>query len=70
MALTKEVTSATIKKYGAKETDTGNVKVQIAIMTQRVQQLTEHIQEGTYLHKVCSVPLRWPLRALHSAHAF
>ena len=58
MALTKEVTSATIKKYGAKETDTGNVKVQIAIMTQRVQQLTEHIQEGTYLHKVRSVPLR------------
>ena len=30
MALTKETTSATIKKYGAKETDTGNVKVQIA----------------------------------------
>ena len=41
-ALTKETTSATVKKYGAKETDTGNVKVQIAIMTQRVQQLTEH----------------------------
>ena len=42
MALTKEATSATVKKYGAKDTDTGNVKVQIAIMTQRVQQLTEH----------------------------
>ena len=42
MALSKEATSATVKKYGAKETDTGNVKVQIAIMTQRVQQLTEH----------------------------
>ena len=42
MALSKEATSATVKKYGAKETDTGNVKVQIALMTQRVQQLTEH----------------------------
>ena len=40
MALTKETTSATIKKYGAKDTDTGNVKVQIALMTQRIQQLT------------------------------
>ena len=44
MALTKEATSATVKKYGAKETDTGNVKVQIAIMTQRVQQLTDHVK--------------------------
>lgn len=42
MALTKETTAATIKKYGAKDTDTGSVKVQIALLTQRVQQLTEH----------------------------
>ena len=42
MALTKERTAATVKKYGAKETDTGSVKVQIALLTQRVQQLTEH----------------------------
>ena len=40
MALTKETTAATIKKYGAKENDTGNVKVQIALLTQRVQQLS------------------------------
>ncbi|MDD5930756.1 MAG: 30S ribosomal protein S15 [Spirochaetales bacterium] len=43
MALAKETTSATVKKYGAKENDTGNVKVQIALMTQRVQQLTDHV---------------------------
>ena len=42
MALTKETTSSLVSKYGANEGDTGNVKVQIAIMTQRVQQLTEH----------------------------
>ncbi|MCR5188775.1 MAG: 30S ribosomal protein S15, partial [Treponema sp.] len=40
MALTKETTAATVKKYGAKDTDTGSVKVQIALLTQRVQQLT------------------------------
>ncbi|MCR4954549.1 MAG: 30S ribosomal protein S15 [Treponema sp.] len=44
MALTKEATAATVKKYGAKDTDTGNVKVQIALLTQRVQQLTEHVK--------------------------
>ncbi len=44
MALTKETTAATVKKYGAKDTDTGNVKVQIALMTQRINQLTEHTQ--------------------------
>ena len=43
--LTKETTSATIKKYGAKDTDTGNVKVQIALMTQRIQQLTDHTKQ-------------------------
>ena len=42
MALTKETTAATVKKYGAKDTDTGSVKAQIALMTQRVEQLTEH----------------------------
>ena len=45
MALTKETTSATVKKYGAKENDTGSVKVQIALMTQRVQLLTEHVKK-------------------------
>ncbi len=47
MALTKETTAATVKKYGAKETDTGNVKVQIAIMTQRVQQLNAQTSKVT-----------------------
>ncbi len=37
MALSKETTAATVKQYGSKDTDTGCVKVQIALMTQRVQ---------------------------------
>ena len=44
MALTKETTAATVKKYGAKENDTGSVKVQIALLTQRVTQLTDHVK--------------------------
>ncbi len=44
MALTKDTTVATVKKYGANEADTGSVKVQVALMTQRVKQLTEHVK--------------------------
>ncbi|MCR5028090.1 MAG: 30S ribosomal protein S15 [Hallerella sp.] len=34
----KELTS----KFGANENDTGNVRVQIAILTERIKNLTEH----------------------------
>lgn len=42
MALTKEATAAIVTKYGAKEGDTGNTKVQVAILTDRMNQLTAH----------------------------
>ena len=42
MALTKERTSSIVSKYGSKEKDTGSVKVQIALLTERTKQLTEH----------------------------
>ena len=45
MALTKETTSSIVVKYGEKDTDTGNVKVQIALLTERIKQLTEYVPE-------------------------
>ena len=42
MALTKETTAALVSKFGANESDTGNTKVQIALLTERIKQLTEH----------------------------
>ena len=42
MALTKEKTLSLIKNFGANEKDTGNSKVQIALLTERIKQLTEH----------------------------
>ena len=42
MALAKETTQSLVSKYGAKVGDTGNVKVQIALLTERTKQLTEH----------------------------
>ena len=43
MALTKETTSSLVSKYGANEGDTGNVKVQIALLTERINHLNEHL---------------------------
>lgn len=42
MALAKEATAALVNKFGASEKDTGNTKVQVAILTERIKQLTEH----------------------------
>ena len=45
MALTKEETASIVSKFGANEADTGNTKVQIALMTERIKQLTEHVKQ-------------------------
>ena len=45
MALTKEVSSSIVSKFGANANDTGNVKVQIALLTERIKQLTAHVKQ-------------------------
>ena len=45
MALTKETTAAVISKFGANEADTGNTKVQIALLTERIKELTAHVKQ-------------------------
>lgn len=42
MALTKETKASIINRFGANEADTGNTKVQIALLTERIKQLTVH----------------------------
>ena len=44
MALTKEEKSEIIKNFQVHETDTGSVEVQIAMLTKRIEQLTEHLK--------------------------
>lgn len=44
MALTKEQTAAIVAKYGENEKDTGSAKVQIAILTARINALTDHLK--------------------------
>jgi small subunit ribosomal protein S15 len=43
--LTKEESAAIISKFGANEADTGNSKVQVALLTERIKQLTAHCKQ-------------------------
>jgi len=45
MTLTSERKRELTLEYGANERDTGNVRVQIAQLTERINELTEHLRE-------------------------
>lgn len=42
MALTKETTTSIVSKFGANANDTGNTRVQIALLSERIKELTAH----------------------------
>jgi small subunit ribosomal protein S15 len=44
MVLAKEAKTALISDYRRGETDTGSPEVQVAILTTRIQELTEHLR--------------------------
>ncbi|NRG16543.1 30S ribosomal protein S15 [Rhizobiales bacterium] len=44
MSITAERKAALIKEYGLKEGDTGSPEVQVAILTERITNLTEHFK--------------------------
>ncbi len=48
MPLAKEVKSQFISEYHRHPSDTGSPEVQIAIMTGRIQQLTEHLRTNKH----------------------
>ena len=43
--LTQEAKQEIIKKYAVHEGDTGSAEVQIAVLTARIQYLTDHLKE-------------------------
>ena len=45
MTITKEEKAAIIKEFGKNEKDSGSTEVQIAILTKRINSLTEHLKE-------------------------
>ena len=50
MALTKEAKQEIITKHGRNEADTGSPQVQIAMLTQRINELTEHLRVHKHDH--------------------
>jgi small subunit ribosomal protein S15 len=45
MTMTAERKRELATKFGANEQDTGNTKVQVALLTERINHLTEHLRE-------------------------
>ena len=45
MSIDKTQTIKIIKDFGSKESDTGSADVQVAILTQRIKNLTEHLKK-------------------------
>ncbi len=48
--ITKEQKSKIIAEYGLNESDTGSPEVQVAILTFRINSLTEHLKEHKHDH--------------------
>ncbi len=50
MSLTKEEKQEIIQVHGRADTDTGSPEVQIAMLTRRINQLTEHLRMHKHDH--------------------
>lgn len=50
MALTTERKAELIKEYGASESDSGSTPVQIALLTERINTLSQHLQANKLDH--------------------
>lgn len=45
MTLTKKRKEEIIEKYGLNKNDTGSTNVQVALLTERINELTEHLKK-------------------------
>ena len=50
MTLTVEEKREVIQQFGKTDTDTGSPEVQIALLTRRINHLTEHLREHKHDH--------------------
>ena len=50
MTLTVEEKREVIQQFGKNESDTGSPEVQIALLTRRINHLTEHLREHKHDH--------------------
>ena len=50
MSVTKEKVEELTKEFGKKENDTGSTETQIAVMTERIKNITSHLQDNKKDH--------------------
>lgn len=50
MSITKEEKTEIVKSYGTNNNDTGRSEVQVALLTKRIANLTEHLKEHKHDH--------------------
>jgi small subunit ribosomal protein S15 len=50
MTLTVDEKREVVQQFGKSETDTGSPEVQIALLTRRINHLTEHLREHKHDH--------------------
>lgn len=50
MSITKERKEELVEKYGGSKDNTGSTEAQIAIFTERIQDLTEHLKDNSQDH--------------------
>ena len=50
MSITKQVKNKRIKEYGLHDRDVGSASVQIALLTERIRNLTEHFKTNKKDH--------------------
>ena len=50
MSLTKEQKAEVVGKFGRDSSDTGSTEVQVALLTERINELTEHLREHSKDH--------------------
>ena len=50
MSVTKEIVEELIKEFGKKENDTGSTEAQIAVLTERIKNITSHLKNNKKDH--------------------
>lgn len=50
MPLTQERKQELVTQFGSNDQDTGNTRVQVALLTERINQLTEHLRSNQRDH--------------------
>jgi small subunit ribosomal protein S15 len=43
--MTKEIAATVVNDFGKNEKDSGNAQVQVALLTHRIKEITEHLKE-------------------------